>query len=95
MDRPFSIRADERLFLLRRQIDVDVLFLREGQQLLYAFLAADARLLVSAERRAEEVLADVVDPDESRFDRHRGAVRGRAELTLGVHSALPSVARVW
>ena len=36
---------------------VDVLFLREGEHLLEAFLAPEARLLEAAERRAEEVLA--------------------------------------
>ena len=45
------------------------------KQLLDAFLAADAGLLVAAERRAEEMLADVVDPDEAGLDRRprRGA----------------------
>ena len=46
------------------------------QHLLEAFLAADAGLLVAAERRAEEMLADLVDPDEAGLDRRGGAVRG-------------------
>ena len=33
--------------------------------------------LYAAERRAEEMLADLVDPDESGLDRGGGAVRGR------------------
>ena len=38
------------------EIDVDVLFLREGYELLEAFLTAEAGLLVAAERRAEVML---------------------------------------
>src|SRR5262245_64313080 len=45
------------LALLRLEPHVDVLFLGIGQHLLDAFLAADARLLVAAERRAQKVLA--------------------------------------
>src|SRR5258708_827290 len=51
-----------------REIDIDVLLLREREQLFQAFLPANARLLVATERHAEEMLADVVDPDETRFD---------------------------
>ena len=38
---------------------MDVLLLGERDQLLQALLAAEARLLVAAERRAEEMLAEV------------------------------------
>ena len=54
---------------------MDVLFLREQQQLLDAFLAADAGLLESSERRADEMAADLVDPHIARFGRIRGAQR--------------------
>src|SRR5580704_4936635 len=59
------------------EIYVDVLFLSERDQLLQAFFAADARLLLDAEGRAKEMLAGVVDPDKARFDGHCGAMRGR------------------
>jgi hypothetical protein len=42
---------------------VDVLLLGEAQQLLQALLAPEAGLLDAAEGRAEEVPADLVDPD--------------------------------
>src|SRR5262249_5260645 len=58
------------------EIDVDVLLAREAQQLLDAFLASDARLLVAAEGRAEEMLRHLVDPHESRLDGCRHAMRG-------------------
>ena len=47
---------------------MDVLLLGERQQLANAFLAADAGLLVAAERRAQEMLGHVVDPDEAGLD---------------------------
>src|SRR5205814_2582234 len=43
--------------------DVDVLLLGEVEQLVQAFLAPGARLLVTAEGRAEEVPGDLVHPD--------------------------------
>ena len=58
------------------QIDVDVLFAGEAQQFLEALLAADAGLLVAAERRAEEVPGDLVDPDEAGFDLGGDAMGG-------------------
>src|SRR5215510_13662951 len=58
------------------QVHVDVLLAREAQQLLDAFLAPDAGLLVAAERRTEEMLRHLVDPHVTRFDRSGGAVRG-------------------
>jgi len=56
---------------------VDVLFLREADQLGEAFLAPEAGLLDAAERRAEEVLADFVDPHVAGLYAHRGAMRRR------------------
>src|SRR5467141_3978534 len=58
------------------QVDVDVLLAREAQQFLDALLTPDAGLLVAAERRAEEMLRHLVDPDEARLDRARHAMRG-------------------
>src|ERR1700722_7569376 len=59
------------------QLHVDILFLRVGQHLLETFFPADARLLVAAERRAEKMLRDLVDPDEASLHGGGGAVRGR------------------
>src|SRR5580704_9747023 len=59
------------------QLHVDILFLRVGQHLLETFFAANTRLLVAAERRAEEVFRDLVDPDEARLDGGGSAVRSR------------------
>src|ERR1700688_3042880 len=59
------------------QIEVDVLLAGESKQLLDAFLAPDAGLLEAAERRAEEMLGDVVDPDVARLHGGGGAVRGQ------------------
>src|SRR5258707_2785879 len=58
------------------EVDVDVLLAREAQQLLDAFLASDARLLVAAEGRTEEMLRHLVDPHEARLDRSCRAMRG-------------------
>ena len=58
-----SMRADAPL-----QVDMDVLLAREAQQFLDAFFASDARLLVAAERRTEEVLRYLVDPHEAHLD---------------------------
>src|SRR5262245_40501151 len=58
------------------EVDVDVLLAREAQLRLYAFLASDARLLVAAEGRAEEMLRDLVDPHEPRLDGSGDAMRG-------------------
>jgi hypothetical protein len=58
------------------QLDVDVLLGGEKQHFLETFLAADARLLDAAERRAKEMLADLVDPHEAGLHSHRRAVRG-------------------
>ncbi len=58
------------------QVHVDVLLAREAEELLDPFLAADAGLLVAAERRAEEVLRHFVDPDEAGLHRSGDAVRG-------------------
>src|SRR5262245_4231690 len=69
--RPDSVRTGAAL-----QIDVDVLLAREAQQLLDALLAADAGLLVAAERRAEEVLRHLVDPHEAGLYRRSRAVCG-------------------
>ena len=63
------------LSLRRLQLHVDVLFLREGEHLLKAFLTSQPRLLEAAEGRAEEVLAHLVDPDIAGLDRKRGAMR--------------------
>ena len=62
---------------LAAERDMDVLLLRAGHQLAQALLAADARLLDAAERRAEEVGSDLVDPDIPRLHFGGGAVRGR------------------
>src|SRR5262245_22720675 len=59
------------------QIHVDVLLTREAQQFLDAFLAADAGLLVTAKRRAEEMLRDLVDPHEAGLDRRGRTVCSR------------------
>src|ERR1700733_14089230 len=59
------------------QLHVDILFLRVGQHLLETFFAANTRLLVAAERRAEEVFRDLVDPDKAGLHCARGTVRGR------------------
>src|ERR1700674_2826647 len=69
--------SGKSLPLRRPKLHVDVLFLRVGEHLLETFLAADAGLLVAAERRAEEMLGDFVDPDEAGLHRGGGAVRGR------------------
>src|SRR5438132_7878839 len=61
----------------RPELDVDVLLLSEAQHLLEAFLAAEPRLLDAAEGRAQEMLADLIDPDIARLRRHRSAVRSR------------------
>src|ERR1700674_372649 len=45
------------------QVDMDVLLLGERQQLADALLAADARLLVAAKRRTQEMFGYFVDPD--------------------------------
>src|SRR5688500_8941551 len=55
--------------------DIDVLRLRERDQLVVALLAADARLLVAAERDADPVRAGAVHPDEARLDARAGAMR--------------------
>ena len=55
------------LSLRRLQPNVDILLLREGEHLFEAFLAPQSGLLEAAKRRAEEMLADLVDPHESRF----------------------------
>src|SRR3954454_21194762 len=57
------------------QIHMDILLARKAQKLLDALLAADAGLLVAAERRAQEMLRHLVDPNVSRLDRCGGAVR--------------------
>ncbi len=64
----FDPRPRPRCF----QLHVDILFLREGEHLLEAFLAPEARLLEAAEWRAEEVFAHLVDPDIARLDSERG-----------------------
>src|SRR3954447_12803667 len=58
------------------QADVDVLLTREAQQLLDAFLAAEDGLLVAADRRPEEMLRHVVDPDVAGLDCGSYAMRG-------------------
>ena len=67
----------KKLCLQRPERQVYVLFLGIGEHFLEAFLAADAGLLVAAERRAEEMLGDFVDPDKARLHGGGGAVRGR------------------
>src|SRR4051812_40534789 len=62
--------------LLRLQPNVDVLFLGVAQHSLETFLAADAGLLVAAERGAEEMLAYLVDPHEARLHGGGSAMRG-------------------
>ena len=52
---------------LRLQLDMNILLLREANQLGEALLTADAGLLETAERNAEEMLADLIDPDEARL----------------------------
>src|SRR5437870_5653101 len=76
-DRPPSraMTIERSRALLCPQPDVDVLLLGEAEHLLEAFLASDTGLLVAAERRAEEMLADLVDPDVAGLHRHRGRVR--------------------
>src|ERR1700727_4920 len=49
----------------RLQPHVNILLLRIGEHLLKTFLAADARLFEAAERRAEKMFRDLVDPDET------------------------------
>src|SRR5258708_15411991 len=56
------------------QVEVDVLLAREAEQFLDAFLAPDAGLLEAAERRAEEMLGDIVDPDVARLHGRGGTV---------------------
>src|SRR6201987_4200365 len=58
----------------RAEPHVNVLLLREGEQLLEALLAPEARLRDAAEGRAEKMAADLVDPDVPRLDAHRGAI---------------------
>src|SRR4029077_13252375 len=55
---------------------MDVLLLGIGQHFLKTFLAADAGLLVAAERRAEEMFRHLVDPDEAGLHGGGGAMRG-------------------
>src|ERR1700745_1722035 len=69
-------RSDSMRAAAPLEVDVDVLLAREAQQLLDAFLASDARLLVAAEGRAEETLRHRVDPQEARLDRSCRAMRG-------------------
>src|SRR5207248_3160546 len=58
------------------QLQMDGLFLRERQHLVDALLTPESRLLDAAERRAEKVPADFVDPHVAGLDRRRGAIRG-------------------
>src|SRR4029453_9238440 len=55
---------------------VDVLGLREFEELVDRFLAADAGLLVAAEWRAQEMHAGVVDPHEPGLHAACCAMRG-------------------
>jgi len=55
---------------------MDVLLACEAQKLLDALFAPDAGLLVAAERRAQEMLRHLVDPDIPRLDRRSSAVCG-------------------
>src|SRR6185295_10515416 len=66
-----------RSALPRSQLYMDVLFLGEPQHLFETFLAPEPRLLDAPEGRAEEMLADFVDPDIAGLHGHRRAVRGR------------------
>jgi hypothetical protein len=56
------------------QVHMNVFLARETQQLLDAFLAADAGLLLAAEGRAEEMFRYLVDPDIAGLDRRPGAM---------------------
>src|SRR5262245_57524318 len=58
----------------RLKADMDVLLLGEGQHLLKALLASEARLLETAEWCPQEMLADLVDPNIAGFDRSGGAM---------------------
>src|SRR5437868_2683252 len=62
---------------LRPQSHVNILLLCEREHLVETFLAPDARLLHAAEGHAEEMLADLVDPNESGLHHRGGAVRDR------------------
>src|SRR5262245_37823957 len=86
--RSYSPTAIERVSLvicsvlialrpLRPELDVDVLFAREEQHFLEALFAPYAGLLDASERRAQEVLADLVDPHEPGLHGHGRAVCGR------------------
>src|SRR5579872_3244117 len=87
------MRSGTSSFIDGSQGDVDVLRLREGEQLLDGFLAADSGLLVAAEGHADIVRACVVDPDVPRLDAAHGPVgrcetrradRGRQAMVHGV-----------
>src|SRR4029079_13418674 len=78
----FTTRASthypaERSF--RSQPHMHVLLLREAQELVQAFLPPEAGVADAAERRAEKMLADFVDPDVAGVDAHRRPVR-RADV---------------
>jgi hypothetical protein len=57
------------------QCNIDILDLGVFEQVVRGFLTPHSRLLVAAERRAEEVRTDRIYPDESDFDSGCRAVR--------------------
>src|ERR1700679_453625 len=59
------------------EVDENVLFLGKRKQFLETLLSPKAGLLVTAERRAERMPADVVDPANAGFDTRRETVRFR------------------
>src|SRR5437773_10929165 len=72
---------------------IDVLDLRAREQLLDRLLAADARLLVAAERHADPVLTRAVDPYVAGLDPRGEAVRA-VEVVRPDRAGQPDVERI-
>ena len=51
------------------QIHVNILFMREAQELFDGFFPTNSRLLHAAKGRTDEMFRDFIDPYETRFDR--------------------------
>src|SRR5688572_14043854 len=73
--RQSSVVSHQSSVVTLLQRDIDVFRLREREQLVVALLAADARLLVAAERDADVVRPGAVHPDEAGLDACGSAVR--------------------
>ena len=67
--------------LLAQQIDVDVLFVSEGNQLSDPFFPSDTGLLHPTEGSPQEMAADLVDPDKACLDACSRSMRGSKRET--------------